>query len=132
MKFLKSLLQYIFTINCYFHYLNCIESAFSALTLLLWWQEGHLTCKKLSGGMLAWLSLGQGADLHMAHNATVTHYLLLQQIQIGFTFLVPAHPCNPTQSPGGCKTVVLVVVVVVVVLKVPFLLCHQDCHSTEG
>jgi len=40
--------------------------AFSALTLLVGWQEGHPACKKLSGGMLAWLCLGQGADLHMA------------------------------------------------------------------
>jgi len=34
--------------------------AFSALTLLVWWQEGHLACKtkKLSGGVLAWLSVG--------------------------------------------------------------------------
>jgi len=31
--------------------------AFSALTLLVWWQEGHPACKKLSGGMLAWLSV---------------------------------------------------------------------------
>jgi len=28
--------------------------AFSALMLLVGWQEGHLTCKNLSGGMLAW------------------------------------------------------------------------------
>ena len=31
--------------------------AFSASTLLVGWQEGHLACKKLSGGMLAWLSV---------------------------------------------------------------------------
>ena len=43
-----------------------VKSAFSALMLLVVWQEGHLTCKKLSVGMLAWLCLGQGADLHMA------------------------------------------------------------------
>jgi len=30
--------------------------AFSALTLLIGRQEGHLACKKLSGGVLAWLS----------------------------------------------------------------------------
>jgi len=36
---------------------------------------GWSACKKLSGGMLAWLCLGQGADLHMA---TAAHYLLLQ------------------------------------------------------
>ena len=29
------------------------EFAFSALTLLVGWQEGHLACKKLSGGIVA-------------------------------------------------------------------------------
>jgi len=24
---------------------------------LVWWQEGHPACKKLSGGVLAWLSV---------------------------------------------------------------------------
>jgi len=39
--------------------------AFSALTLLVGRQEGHPACKKkLSGGMLAWLS-AWGADLHI-------------------------------------------------------------------
>jgi len=32
-------------------------NAFSALTLFVGWQEGHPACKKLSGGMLAWLSV---------------------------------------------------------------------------
>ena len=31
--------------------------AFRALTLLVGQQEGHPACKKLSGGVLAWLSL---------------------------------------------------------------------------
>ena len=31
--------------------------AFSALTLLIGWQEGHPACKNLSGGVLAWLSV---------------------------------------------------------------------------
>jgi len=31
--------------------------AFSALALLVGWQEGHPACKKLSGGVLAWLSV---------------------------------------------------------------------------
>jgi len=31
--------------------------AFSALTLLVGQQEGHPECKKLSGGVLAWLSV---------------------------------------------------------------------------
>jgi len=34
--------------------------AFSALTLLVGQQEGHPACKKLSGGVLAWLSVWSG------------------------------------------------------------------------
>jgi len=30
-----------------------LRRAFSALTLLVGWQEGHPACKKLSGGVLA-------------------------------------------------------------------------------
>jgi len=33
-----------------------LNNAFSALTLLVGRQEGHPACKKLSGGVLAWLS----------------------------------------------------------------------------
>ena len=32
----------------------CCIFAFSALTLLVGWQEGHPACKKLSGGVLVW------------------------------------------------------------------------------
>jgi len=35
----------------------CQRVAFSALTLLVGRQEGHPACKKLSGGVLAWLSV---------------------------------------------------------------------------
>ena len=34
-----------------------VPFAFSALMLLVGRQEGHLACKKLSGGVLAWLSV---------------------------------------------------------------------------
>jgi len=53
--------------------------AFSALTLLVGRQEGHLTCKKLSGGVLAWYL--SGAKCRLAYgpaDATATHCLLLQ------------------------------------------------------
>jgi len=33
------------------------SNAFSALTLLVGRSEGHPACKKLSGGVLAWLSV---------------------------------------------------------------------------
>jgi len=34
-----------------------LQDVFSALTLLVGQQEGHAVCKKLSGGVLAWLSV---------------------------------------------------------------------------
>ena len=37
--------------------LRVLKVAFSALTLLVGRQEGHPACKKLSGGVLAWLSV---------------------------------------------------------------------------
>jgi len=71
--------------------------AFSALTLLVGRQEGHPACKKTewwSAGMV--ICLEQGADLHMAQliplPLTVSCF---SKIQIGFTFLVPAHPGSP-------------------------------------
>jgi len=60
------------------HYIHEI-CAFSALTLLVGWQEGHPACKKLSGGVLAWLSVRARCRLaHVPADATATHYLLLQ------------------------------------------------------
>jgi len=47
--------------------------AFSALTSLVGQQEGHPVCKKLSGGMLAWLC----RFAYGPADATVTQYLLL-------------------------------------------------------
>ena len=35
---------------------DSVDVAFSALTLLVGRQEGHPACKKLSGGVLAWLT----------------------------------------------------------------------------
>jgi len=80
---------------------TCIPiCAFSALTLLVGRQEEHASCKKLSGGVLAWLSvcMERDADLHMAQlmplPLTVSCF---SKIQIGFAFLVPAHPGTPGQ-----------------------------------
>jgi len=65
--------------------------AFSALTLLVGQQEGHPACKKLSGGVLE-----RGADLHIAQlMPLLLTDTCFSKIQIGFTFLVPAHPGSP-------------------------------------
>jgi len=72
-------------------------AAFSALTLLVGWQEGHPACKKIEwwgAGMV--ICLERGADLHMAQlmplPLTVSCF---SKIQISFNFLVPAHPGSP-------------------------------------
>jgi len=47
--------------------------------LLVGWQEGHLACKKLNGGILAWLFVWDEAQIcTWPADATATHYLLLQ------------------------------------------------------
>jgi len=52
---------------------------FSALTLLVGRQEGHPACKKLSGGVLAWLSVWSEVQTCICPaDATATHCLLLQ------------------------------------------------------
>jgi len=54
-------------------------NAFNALTLLVGQQDGHLACKKLSGGLLAWLSVWSVVQTCICPaDATATHCLLLQ------------------------------------------------------
>jgi len=73
-----------------------VPFAFSALMLLVGRQEGHTACKKLTGGVLALLSvcLERGVDLHTAQlmplPLTVSCF---SKIQIGFTFLELAYLC---------------------------------------
>ena len=66
-------------------------NAFSALTLLAGWQEGHPACKKTEWwGAGVVICLERCADLHMAQlmplPLTVSCF---SKIQICFTFLVP-------------------------------------------
>jgi len=71
--------------------------SFSALTLLVGRQEGHPACKKTEWwGVGMVICLEQGADLHMFQlmplPLTVSCF---SKIQIGFSFLVPAHLSGP-------------------------------------
>jgi len=78
--------------------------------LLVGWQEGHLACKKPSGGVMAcYLS---GARCRFAYgqaDPTATHCLLLWEIQIGFgfTLLVLAYPGSPSQNPESHKIIIV-------------------------
>ena len=61
------------------HYVDAYAVAFSALTLLVGWQEGHPACKKLSGEVLTCYLPGARCRLaYGAADATATHCLLLQ------------------------------------------------------
>jgi len=73
--------------------------AFSALTLLAGRQEGHPACKKTEWwGAGVVICLEQGADLHTAQLMPLPLLVsCFSKIQIGFTFLVPAHPGSPGQ-----------------------------------
>jgi len=75
------------------------------LTLLVGRQEGHLACKKLSGGMLAWLSVWSEVQIWIWLSKCHCHSLSLAPVNPdwfylpGFTFLVLAHPGSPGQNP---------------------------------
>ena len=81
----------------YIGYYNLIlrHSPFSALTLLVGRQEEHLACKKTE-----WWGTGVFICLERAYGPADTLPLTVScfsKIQIGFTFLVPAHPGSPGQ-----------------------------------
>ena len=67
--------------------------------LLVGRQEGHPACKKLEwwgAGMVS--SLERGADLHTAQLISLPLTVsCFSKIQIGFTFLLPAHQDSPGQ-----------------------------------
>jgi len=84
-------------VSCF--YISSTHTAFSALTLLVGRQEGHLACKKTKWwGSGVVIRLERGADLHMAQLMPLSLAVFCSSIiQIGFTFLVPAHLGSPRQ-----------------------------------
>jgi len=52
-----AILYGIFLVSLHYITLYCTAIAFGALMLLIGQQEGHPACKKLSGGVLVWLSV---------------------------------------------------------------------------
>ena len=55
--------------------------AFSALTLLVGWQEGHPACKKHSGGVLAWFSVWSKMQTCIWPNWCHCHSLSLASVK---------------------------------------------------
>jgi len=69
---------------------------FSALTLLVGRQEGHLTYKTEGGVLEFFFCLERGADLHMAQLMPLPlTFSCFSKIQTGFAFLVPAYLGSP-------------------------------------
>jgi len=70
-------MKYPFTTNA-FRYIMCVV-AFSALTLLVGRQEGHLACKNwVVGCWCGYLSQARCRFAYGPDDATATHCLLLQ------------------------------------------------------
>ena len=76
---------------------SVVHYAFSALMLLVGWQEGHPACKKTEWwGAGVVICLERGADLHMAQRMPLPLTVsCFTKIQIGVTFLLPAHLGSP-------------------------------------
>ena len=84
----------------YFACLQCFDAVgwaagrASSLQKTEWWGAGVVIC------------LERGADLHMAQLMPLSLTIsCFSKIQIGFTFLVPAHPGSPGQRAGACVRV---------------------------
>jgi len=80
--------------------------------LLVGWQEGHPAYKKLEWwGAGVVICLERGAHLHMAQlmplPLTVSCF---SKIQIGFTFLVLAHPGSPGKRADKRVCVLLLLI----------------------
>ena len=86
---------------CLIKLLQCIlfNTDFGALVLLVGHQEEHPACKKLSGGVLAWLSVWSKVQTCIWPSWCHCHSLSLASVKsrLAFTFLVPADPGSPGQ-----------------------------------
>ena len=102
--------------------------AFSASMLLVGRQEAHPACKKLSGGYWHGYLAGARCNLHMAQlmPLPLTVYCF-SIIQIGFTFLVPAHLCSP-----GQRAVKRVCVLLVYLCMHACVCCMRVCVRVEA
>ena len=118
-KALKAI-QLIINLNC--ENFDCTSSSFSSLLLsrlllpsVLWlcWLGGRKGIRpvKNRGWVLAWLSVWSEVQTCIWSSWCHCHSLSLAsaKIQIGFTFLVPAHPGGPEKGPlNGCVCVCVV------------------------
>ena len=82
--------------------------AFSALTLLVGRQEGHPACKKLSGGVLAWLSVWSEVQTCIWPSRFHCHSLSLTSVKsrLVLSFWYQLTQVVPEKGPvNGCVCV---------------------------
>jgi len=97
--------------------------------LLVGRQEGHPACKKLSVGVLAWLSVWSAVHTAQLMPLPLT-VSCFSKIQIGFAFLVPAYPGSP-----GKRAVKRVMMMMMIYASTrPFVILtkrHKDDQITQ-
>ena len=100
------------------------QPAFSALTLLVGQQEGHLACKKLSGGVLAWLSVWSEVQTCIWPSRCHCHSLSLAAVKsrLVLPFWYELTQVVPDKGPlNGCMYYYYY-----------FLLCHIWQHTNTN
>jgi len=94
---------YFFIVLCLI--IAFVMVAFSALTLLVGQQEGHPACKKLSGGVLAWLSVWIKVQTCVLSSRCHCHSLSLASVKsrLLFSFWYQLTRVVPDKGPlNGC------------------------------
>ena len=84
--------------------IGCVT--FSALTLLVGWQEGHPACRKLSGEVLAWLSVWSEVQTCICPSWCHCHSLSLASVKSGLILPFWYRPTRvfPEKGPlNGCS-----------------------------
>ena len=77
--------------------MHSVLHSFSALTMLVGRQEGHPACKKLSGKLLAWLSVCSEVQTCIWPIWCHCHSLSLAPVKSRLVLPVPAHLGSPGQ-----------------------------------
>ena len=81
------------------------------------------------------ICLERGADLHMAQMIPLPLTVsCFSKIQIGFTFLVPAHPVSPRQTAVKrvcvlLALIIIIIIIVVVVVVVAIVIVAVTVHA---
>jgi len=94
------------SVVCYIWF--CWEEALQCFDTVVWEQEGHPACKKLRGGVLAWLSIWSDVRACIWPSWCHCHSVSLASVKsrLVFAFLVPAHLGSPRKGPlNGCVCV---------------------------